>query len=81
MNKIDQTTRGIASMISNPTYISYGLLGISSVILGYYTLFDNNIDEVVPEQPPEIDSFVLPSQEQPMQGGKKKNKYTRKHKK
>jgi hypothetical protein len=33
-------------------YVSYGLLGLSSLILGYYTLFDNKMDEVVPEPIP-----------------------------
>ena len=49
MNKIENATRGITNMITNPVYMSYGLLGLSSVILGYYTLFDNKIDEVVQE--------------------------------
>lgn len=49
MNKLEDATRGITNLITNPVYMSYGLLGLSSVILGYYTLFDNKIDEVVQE--------------------------------
>ncbi len=45
INKIDHATRSVSSVITNPMYISYGLLGITSVILGYYTFFDNNIQE------------------------------------
>lgn len=45
INKIEHATNGVSSIITNPMYISYGLLGITSVILGYYTLFDNNIQE------------------------------------
>lgn len=93
MNNIERTTRGITNMITNPTYISYGFLGISSFILGYYTLFDNKIDEVVSEPSPKQESIVqapiqestLPSftQEstlQQMQGGKKNKKKTRRSK-
>jgi hypothetical protein len=36
-------------LTSNPTSISYTLIGISTAILGYYTFFGNNISEAVPE--------------------------------
>lgn len=71
MNKLEQATRGITSTISNPTYISYSLLGISSLILGYYTFFDNKIDETVqepePEEPEPVQEVEEPAQEEPVQ--------------
>jgi len=68
MNKLENVTRGITSTISNPMYVSYSLLGISSLILGYYTFFDDKIDELV-EQPVEqpVEQQVEQSVEQPVE--------------
>jgi hypothetical protein len=71
MNKLEHATRGITSTISNPMYISYSLLGISSLILGYYTFFDNKIDETVQEpelkEPEPIQEVEEPEPEEPVQ--------------
>jgi len=71
MNKLENATRGITSTISNPMYISYSLLGISSLILGYYTFFDNKIDETVQEpelkEPEPVQEVEEPAQEEPIQ--------------
>ena len=32
--------------ILNPSNISYGFIGITTAILGYYTFFENNIEDV-----------------------------------
>jgi hypothetical protein len=69
-------------LTSNPTSISYTLIGISTAILGYYTFFGNNISEAVPE--PAITPAITPASTPPSTpqfGGKhKKNtqKQTRK---
>ncbi len=96
INKIEHATNGVSSIITNPMYISYGLLGITSVILGYYTLFDNNIQEQtqspVLEQPlpsttqepsaaePAPVEPVVAPAQNPFTLGGKKLKKTKKHK-
>jgi hypothetical protein len=73
---------------SNPIAISYTLIGISTAILGYYTFFDNNISETVPEPtttPTSIPSSIPPSispiapQSTPQFGGKHKKTHKNKH--
>ncbi len=67
MNKLEHATRSITSTITNPSYLSYGLIGISSVILGYYTLFDDNIDSKEPDPTLQQQPSVQPTQEPSMQ--------------
>ena len=69
---------------SNPIAISYTLIGISTAILGYYTFFDNNISETVPEPtttPTSIPSSISPiaPQSTPQFGGKHKKTHKNKH--
>ena len=45
----------------NSTTISYGFIGISTAILGYYTFFENDIETPATEQP----AMEQPAMEQP----------------
>ena len=65
MNILDDAKKIINSAIT-PTNITYGFVGITTVILSYYTFFENDIETPVENQPVE---------NQQMYGGKrKKNK-------
>jgi hypothetical protein len=67
-------------LTSNPTSISYMLIGISTAILGYYTFFDNNISEAVPEpaSTPASTPISTPTST-PQFGGKHKKTHKNKH--
>lgn len=91
MSFIDKTRNSLSDVgkIMNPAFITYGFIGITTVILGYYTFFENNIEEPVqetlPQEPlsqepsfmPQEPSF-MPQEPQPqpqqIYGGTKTNK-------
>ena len=66
--------------MNSPSIISYSFIGITTIILGYYTFFEKDIETAdktpLPESPSVMPS-VMPEQQQ--QGGK--HKKTQKHKK
>jgi hypothetical protein len=49
----------------NPSNISYGFIGITTAILGYYTFFENNIEDV-PEPVQDVSKEEV-SKEEPIQ--------------
>ena len=49
----------------NPSNISYGFIGITTAILGYYTFFENNIEDV-PEPVQDVSKEEV-SKEEPTQ--------------
>jgi len=49
------------SVVSNPTIISYGLIGLTTMVLGYFTFFDGNDDEETKEEI--LSEEVKPSEE------------------
>ena len=49
----------------NPSNISYGFIGITTAILGYYTFFENNIEDV--SEPVQDVSTQEVSKEEPIQ--------------
>jgi len=49
----------------NPSNISYGFIGITTAILGYYTFFENNIEDV--SEPVQDVSTQEVSKEEPTQ--------------
>lgn len=77
MSFIDKTRNSLSNVgkTMNPAFITYGFIGITTVILGYYTFFENNIEEPVQEtaqppsaQPPSAQPpFPQPSFMQPAQ--------------
>ncbi len=60
MSFIDKTRNSLSDVgkIMNPAFITYGFIGITTVILGYYTFFENNIEEPVQETLPQEPSFM-----------------------
>jgi hypothetical protein len=44
MNSFENVKNQINNMITNPTTITYGCLGVSTALLGYYTFFKSNDD-------------------------------------
>ena len=50
----------------NPSNISYGFIGITTAILGYYTFFENNIEDV-PEPVQDVSKEEVSKEEEPTQ--------------
>jgi hypothetical protein len=63
MNILDNAKKAINSAM-NSTNITYGFVGITTVILSYYTFFENDIENPLNE----------PIENQSMYGGKNKRK-------
>ena len=55
MNSLENVKNQINNMITNPTSITYGCLGISTALLGYYTFIKSS-----DEKSSETDSAPLP---------------------
>ena len=69
MNILDDAKKIINSAIT-PTNITYGFVGITTVLLSYYTFFENDIENPLNET-----TENQPVENQPLYGGKrKKNK-------
>ena len=52
MNLLDNTQnqiKNIAKTLLHPSNISYGFIGLTTVLLGYYTFFENNIENPLPD--------------------------------
>ena len=52
MNLLDNTQnqiQNIAKTLLHPSNISYGFIGLTTVLLGYYTFFENNIENPLPD--------------------------------
>ena len=49
------------AVVSNPTIISYGLIGLTTMVLGYFTFFDGEDKEETKEEIPSEE--VKPSEE------------------
>jgi hypothetical protein len=45
LNYLEKTRNQINTMITNPTSLTYGCLGISTIVLGYYTFFKSDNDK------------------------------------
>ena len=80
MNSLENVKNQITNMITNPTSITYGCLGISTALLGYYTFIKSS-----DEKSSEPDSAPLPvtdsePEPKPEQAGGKKKKSTRRRK-
>jgi len=74
--------------MNSPSIISYSFIGITTIILGYYTFFEKDIEtaelpespSVIPSVMPSVTPSVMPSvMPEQQQGGK--HKKTQKHKK
>ena len=66
MSLLDRAKYQIKSITNlTSSTVSYGLIGISTIILGYYTFFENDIEIPAPEVPIETPSTEQPSTEQP----------------
>jgi hypothetical protein len=62
MSLLDRAKYQIKSITNlTSTTVSYGLIGISTIILGYYTFFENDIEIPAPEVPIETPSTEQPS--------------------
>jgi len=48
-NKIKNKIQTIANYLIDTTKISYGFIGLTTAILGYYTFFENNIEKPLPD--------------------------------
>ena len=66
MNILDDAKKIINSAIT-PTNITYGFVGITTVLLSYYTFFENDIENPLNET-----TENQPVENQPLYGGKKK---------
>ena len=78
MNLIENAKNKINSLLtSSPNNISYSFIGITTIILGYYTFFENDIEIPSPTLSPTLSP--IPTSIQPQYGGK--NKKTQKYKK
>jgi hypothetical protein len=52
MNLLDNTQnqiKNITKTLLKPSNISYGFIGLTTVLLGYYTFFENNIENPLPD--------------------------------
>ena len=52
MNLLDNTQnqiKNIAKTLLEPSNISYGFIGLTTAILGYYTFFENDIENPLPD--------------------------------
>ena len=52
MNLLDNTQnqiKNITKTLLHPSNISYGFIGLTTVLLGYYTFFENNIENPLPD--------------------------------
>jgi cytoskeletal protein RodZ len=52
MNLLDNTQnqiKNITKTLLEPSNISYGFIGLTTVLLGYYTFFENNIENPLPD--------------------------------
>jgi hypothetical protein len=52
MNLLDNTKnqiKNITKTLLEPSNISYGFIGLTTVLLGYYTFFENNIENPLPD--------------------------------
>ena len=69
--------------MNSPSIISYSFIGITTIILGYYTFFEKDIETAdktpLPESPSIMQSFMPSIMPEQQQGGK--HKKTQKHKK
>jgi hypothetical protein len=68
MNILDDAKKIINSAIT-PTNITYGFVGITTVLLSYYTFFENDIENPLNET-----TENQPVENQPLYGGKNKRK-------
>ena len=50
LNYLEKTTNQIKTMITNPTSLTYGCIGISTIVLGYYTFFKSDGDKSEPKE-------------------------------
>ena len=80
MSLLENAKQKINSLFtSNPIAISYSLIGMTTIILGYYTFFENDIDTQVEDSP----TPTFPYQTETQQNGgksKKNHKTTKKNK-
>jgi cytoskeletal protein RodZ len=63
-NKIKNKIQTIANYLIDTTKISYGFIGLTTAILGYYTFFENNIEKPLPDtlaSPSESNASTLES--------------------
>ena len=66
MSLLDRAKYQIKSITNlTSSTVSYGLIGISTAILGYYTFFENDIEIPAPEVQIGTPSTEQPSTEQP----------------
>ena len=52
MHLLDNTQnqiKNITKTLLEPSNISYGFIGLTTVLLGYYTFFENNIENPLPD--------------------------------
>ena len=61
LKTMTNTIKTAVNATVNSTTISYGFIGISTAILGYYTFFENDIETPAKEQP----ATEQPATEQP----------------
>jgi hypothetical protein len=91
INSVINKIKTVANATVNSTTITYGFIGVSTVIISYYTFFENDIEipqeasemaqpsmEQQPQSLPEPQPPFLP-EPQPQQGGRRKK--TRRNKK
>jgi type IV secretory pathway VirB10-like protein len=69
------SVKKVANSLFNSTNVTYGFIGVSTVILSYYTFFEKDIEappteeptkQNVDEQPLPVDEQLLPVDEQPL---------------
>jgi hypothetical protein len=76
MSSINDKITNITKTLMNQNVLMYGFVGVTTVVLGYYTFFENDIETPQPEPQPEpqpqpqqqfSQESIQQSMQQPMQ--------------
>jgi hypothetical protein len=63
INSVINKIKTVANATVNSTTITYGFIGVSTVIISYYTFFENDIE--IPQEAISSSELAQPSMEQP----------------
>ena len=76
MSSINDKITNITKTLMNQNVLMYGFVGVTTVVLGYYTFFENDIETPQPEPQPQLQpqpqqqfsqESIQQSMQQPMQ--------------